>query len=134
MNFKVLDFYRKINDTNPFVTVLKDPIFYILINKDGKARELVLEMKGEFPYLSFPDLECFEEEAYRNYNIIVNFLLGEHRERIQFRWDLNNKDYGDFIFELYKILVNNHSYYGWFKKKLLILLGYLKYSSGKVEV
>lgn len=134
MDFKVLDFYRKINDTNPFVAVLENPIFCILVNKDGKAKELVLELKGEFPYRSYPDLECFEEEAYKNYNIITSFLLGEHREKLQFRWGLDNKEYRDFIFELYKILVNNHSYYGWFKKKLLILLGYLKYNSGKVEV
>ena len=134
MNFKVLDFYRKVDDTNPFVAVLKDPTFYILVNKDGKSRELVLDMKGEFPYISYPDVDCFENEAYNNYKIITNFLLGEHRENIQFRWGFNNKEYRDFIFELYKILVNSHSYYSWFKKKLLLLLGYLKFNSGKVEV
>lgn len=134
MTFKVLDFYRKAEGINPFVPVLKDPSFCILINRDGKSRELILNLKGEFSYMSCPDLECFEQEAYKNYNIITNFLLGENRENIRLNWGFTNEEYKNLIFELYKILVNNHSYYGWFKKKLLVLLGYLKFSSGKVEV
>ena len=134
MTFKVLDFYRKADDINPFVSVLKDPTFCILINREGKSRELVLNLKGEFPYVSYPELECFEQEAYKNYNIIVNFLLGENRENVRLNWGFTSEEYKTLIFELYKILVKNHSYYGWFKKKLLLLLGYLKFNSGKVEV
>ena len=134
MTFKVLDFYRKAEGINPFVPVLKDPSFCILINRDGKSRELILNLKGEFSYMSCPDLECFEQEAYKNYNIITNFLLGENRENIRLNWGFTNEEYKNLIFELYKILVNSHSYYGWLKKKLLVLLGYLKFNSGKVEV
>ena len=60
MTFKVLDFYRKVEDVNPFVSTLKDPTFCILVNRDSKSRELVLNLKGDYPYMSYPDLECFE--------------------------------------------------------------------------
>ena len=134
MSFKVLDFYRKTESINPFIPTLKDPTFCILINKDGKSRELVLNMKGNFSYIGQSDMDCFEDEAYKNFHIIVEFLSGDNKEFIRERWGLTKEEYNYLVFELYKILVNNHSFYGWFKKKLLIILGYLKFNSGKVEV
>mgnify|MGYP003314226984 CR=1 FL=1 len=133
MTFKVLDFYRKVEDVNLFVSTLKDPTFCILVNRDSKSRELVLNLKGDYPYVSYPDLECFEEEAYKNYMIISDFLTGDSKDSVRINWGLTNEEYRNLVFELYKLLVNNHSYYGWFKKKLLILLGYLKFNTGKVE-
>jgi hypothetical protein len=132
--FKVLDFYRKAESINPFIPTLEDPTFCILINRDGKSRELVLNMRGKYSYIADPDMDCFEEEAYKNFHIIVEFLTGDNKELLRERWGLTSKEYKYVIFELYKILVNNHSYFGWLKKKLLILLGYIKFNSGKVEV
>ena len=80
MQFKILDFYRKIEDINPFVTVLKDPTFCILVNKEGKTRELILNLKGDYSFVCHSDLNCFEEEAYKSYSIIKDFLLGINKE------------------------------------------------------
>ena len=65
--------------------------------------------------------------------IISDFLTGDSKDSVRINWGLTNEEYRNLVFELYKLLVNNHSYYGWFKKKLLILLGYLKFNTGKVE-
>ena len=131
MRLKILDFYRKVEEANPFASELRDPTFFILTNRNGKAHELVLNLKGTFPYGALAGMSCFEEEAYKNFGIITNFLLDECGDRVRVSWGLSKKEFSALIFELYKILVNNHSYYGWFKKKLLILLGYLKFLSGK---
>lgn len=134
MQFKILDFYRKKEDANPFAVELKDPTFFILTNKNGRAHELVLNLSGKFPYSFLSGLNGFEEEAFKNFNIITDFLMGENRDRVRLSWGLEEEEFEELIFELYKILVDRHSYYGWFKKKLLVLLGYLKFLSGKVGI
>lgn len=131
-NIKVLDFYRKKDSINPFITVLKDPVFCILVNDESKTKELILNIKGEFPYMNCPDLESYEEEAYKDYEIIIDFLLGESRELLRDRWGLTDKEYEKFIFELKKVLIENHSFYDWFKKKLLVFLEFLKFYTGRI--
>ena len=129
MQVKVLDFYRKVDSVNPFTPVLTDPTFCILVNKEGKSKELILNLKGEYSYINCPDLECYEEEAYKSYKIILDFLLGENKELLRERWGFTRKEYNKFVFELEKVLIDNHSFYGCFKKKLLILLGFLKFQT-----
>ena len=129
---KVLEFYRKKESTNPFTYVLVDPVFCILINKEGQTRELILNLKGKFPFAQCPDSECFEEEAYKSYKILKDFLLGEDKELLRERWGLTKKEYSIFLFEIKKVLINNHSFYGSFKKKLLTLLEFLKFQTGRI--
>ena len=132
MALKVLEFYRKVESVNPFTLLLHDPTFCILVSKDGKSRELILNIKGEFPYVYYSKFECFEEEAYRSYKILKGFLLGESKELLRERWSLTKKEYDKFIFELEKVLIESHSFYGWFKKKLLVLLMFLKFQTGRI--
>lgn len=133
-NIKVLDFYRKKDSINPFIPVLRDPSFCILVNENSRTKELILNLKGEFPYMNCPDVESYEEEAYKNYEIIRNFLLGENKELLRDRWGLTFNEYDKFIFELKKVLIENHSFYDWFKKKLLVALEFLKFCTGRIGI
>ena len=133
-NIKVLDFYRKKDSINPFIPVLRDPSFCILVNENSRTKELILNLKGEFPYMNCPDVESYEEEAYKNYEIIHNFLLGENKELLRDRWGLTFNEYDKFIFELKKVLIENHSFYDWFKKKLLVALEFLKFCTGRIGI
>lgn len=133
-NMKVLDFYRKKDSINPFIPVLRDPSFCILVNENSRTKELILNLKGEFPYMNCPDVESYEEEAYKNYEIICNFLLGENKELLRDRWGLTFNEYDKFIFELKKVLIENHSFYDWFKKKLLVALEFLKFCTGRIGI
>ena len=130
-NLKVLEFYRKVEGENPFTPVLIDPTFCILILKDNKTRELILNMKGEFPY-AYPAFNGYDENAYKDYKIIKDFLLGDSKELLRERWGLTKKEYDRFIFEIKKVLITNHSFFGDFKKKLLILLEFLKFQTGRI--
>lgn len=132
MVLKVLDFHRIKDTTNPFVPNLKDPSFCILINKDEKTRELILNLKGEFPYVSYPVSHGYEDEAYKDYKIIKDFLTGENKELLRDRWGLTKKEYNSLIFGIKKVLIVSYSFYGSFKKKLLIILEFLKFQTGRI--
>lgn len=132
MTIKVIDFYRKKEKgENPFISTLVDPTYCILMRKNNVTKEYILNLKGEFPYISYSDLECFDEAFYKDFNIITDFILGDYKEILREKWGFSKEEYASITFELYKALVNNHSFYGWFKRKLLILLGFLKFYSGR---
>lgn len=131
MALKVIGFYRRTKNKNPFTTALVDPVFYILISRNKKVREFTLKLSGKFSYIIPSDLEHFDSEAYRNYNIITSFLLGENRDRIRENWGITKGEYRDLIFQLYYVLIRNHANYGWFKKGILVFLGKLKYYFGR---
>lgn len=138
MLLKVLDFYRyegnRQLEMSSFTPSLKNPTFCILINKEGKTRELLLTLKGDFPYVMYPIPCGYEEDAYKNYKIIEDFLEGENRELLRDRWGLTLKEYNNLMFQLYKVLIYNHSFYDTFKKRLLVILGYLKFKLRKVKI
>lgn len=129
---KVLEFFRKVESGNPFTPVLKDPTFCILIVKNNKTRELILNLKGDYPYMEYPTYHDYEENAYKDYRIIKGFLLGDNKELLRDRWGLTEKEYYRLVFEMKKVLINNHSFFGDFKKKLLILLEFLKFQTGRI--
>ena len=134
MTISVIDFYRKIenkDDRNPFSPVLQSPTFYILAYVNGKVRELTLKLSGEFECPSLDSFKDFNIESYRNYIIIANFLTGEGGERAKRSWGLSEEDFRELIFELYFILVKEHSTCGWFKRALLVLLGMWKHFVGR---
>ena len=129
MSMEVIEFRReKINDSS-FVGVLKDPVFYVLISEFGRVREVAIQLRGEFPYQTPIDTSFYDEEAYRNYIILKEYLLSEKGQEFLYRLDV---DEDKFILGLYKALVRHHSFYGWFKQRLLIILEYLKHYSGKL--
>lgn len=137
MALKVLDFYKfpEKSDSNFFVPKLEDPSFCILVNRDGKTRRLILNLCGTYSCLKYPNIECFEDEAFRDYNILFNFLTESDKELIKKQLELTDRDYNSLLFQLYKVLVDNHSFYGFIKKKLLIVLGFLQFIlEGKVEI
>ena len=131
MSLKVIGFYRRIKNKNPFTTALIDPIFYILVSRNKKVKEFTLKLSGKFSYVTPFDLENFEPEGYKNYNIITDFLLGENRDRIRANWGLTVKEYRDLIFQLYYVLVRSYGKGSWLKKEVLVLLGKLKYYFGR---
>lgn len=134
MIVSVLDFYRKETEEgigNPFLTTLHEPIFFIVVNLDGKKRELVLKMSGDVECPPVKNVKDFEFESYRNYLIITNFLLSEQGNKIRLHWGLSEEDFREFIFELYFCLVNNYSTCGMFKKAFLVLLGLWKFYAGR---
>ena len=134
MAISVIDFYRKIdskNGRNPFIQALQDPTFYILAYVNGKVRELTLKLSGEFECPSLDSFKYFNIESYRNYVIIVNFLLGENGEKVRKSWGITKEDFRELIFELYFILVKEHSTCGWLKKALLVVLGMWKFFIGR---
>ena len=134
MALKVIGFYRRTKNKNPFITALIDPMFYILVSRDKKVREFTLKLSGKFSYIMPHDLEGFDFEAFRNYNIITDFLLGENRDRIRENWGLTKQEYRDLVFQLYFVLVRSYSTFGWFKKEMLVFLGKLKYYFGRRKV
>lgn len=129
MSIKVLDYRREKQDNNSFVGLLKNPVFTILITEDKKAREVAIQLHGEFPFLKPLDLDSYEEEPYRNYIILKDYIMSDKGQNFLDRTYL---DEDELVLGLFKVLVNKHSYFGWFKKKLLIVLEYLKYYSGKL--
>lgn len=134
MSLQVIGFYRRTKNKNPFTTTLIDPIFYVLVSRNKKVREFTLKLSGKFSYVIPSDLKFFDTEAYRNYIIITDFLLGENRDKIRANWGLSTKEYRDLIFQLYFVLIKNHAKYGWFKKEVLVFLGKLKYYFGRRRV
>jgi hypothetical protein len=83
----------------------------------------------ECPSLGF--FKDFNIEGYRNYLIIVNFLLGENGERVRIAWGLTKEDFRELIFELYFILIKEHATCGLFKKGMLVLIGLWKFFLGR---
>lgn len=134
MTIRVIDFYRrtdKKNGRNPYIQELEDPTFYILSYVNGKVRELTLKLSGKFECPLLDTLRDFDIESYRNYIIIVNFLLGEDGEKVQRSWGITKKDLRELIFELYFTLIRVHATCGWFKKALLIAVGMWKFFMGR---
>ena len=124
---EVIEFRRIKEDCNPFVGVLENPSFDILVSQEGKVHELILQLKGEFPYHIKKEFNLFEEEAYRDYEILRDYLLGYEGLKLRERLSLSFDEFEKFIFQLYVVLVRNHSFFGAFRKRLLILLEYVKY-------
>ena len=133
MSIRVLDFNKEITveDNNPFLQVLHEPVFNIMAYVDGKFRELTLRMSGEVKCPIFKDLKDFNLESYRNYLIIVDFLLGEFGERLRESWRLSKEDFRELIFELYFCLVKEHATCGIFKKAFFVLIGLWKFYAGR---
>lgn len=128
LTLEIIEYKREGNDGS-FVGLLKDPTFCILISEGGKVREVAIKVRGEFPSCSLSETSFYEEEAYRNYKIIKNFIISDEGQGFL---DRINIDEDVLVLGLYKALVKHHSYFGWFKKKLLVILEYLKYYSGKL--
>ena len=131
MSVEIIDFKRDKQNDGSFVGVLKNPIFCLLITEDGKVNEVLVQIKGEFPYKTPIDTSCYDEEAYRNYLILKEYLLSEKGQMFSNAFYL---DSNILTIKIYKALVNYHSFFGWFKKKLLIILEYLKYYSGRFGI
>ena len=131
MTIAVIDFYRNIGKKqNIFATSLKDPVFYILSKVNGRMKELTLKLTGDIRFPDFSRLKDFEVEAYRNYYIIVNFLLGEKKDVIRESWGLTKGDYKELIFELYCALLKNHATCGVVKRGFLYVIGIWKFYFG----
>ena len=131
MNMQILDFKRKSQGNGLFVPSLKDPLFCIFIKEEGTPREIWIQLHGEFPPYVPVEMDLYNEEAYRNYKILKEYLLSDKGQEFLDRLDL---DRDKVIIGLFKVLVNNYSCYGWFKKKLLVVLEYLKYYSGRIGI
>lgn len=132
MTLEVIE-YKRENSNNPFAGLLKDPTFCILISEGGKVREVVIQLRGEFPSLSLIETSFYEDEAYRNYQILKDYLLSDTGQEFLDRLGLDGKDDArKFVLGLAIVLIKHHSVFGWFKKKLLVILEYLKYYSGKL--
>lgn len=131
MTLKVIGFYKK-GKTAPSVYLI-DPIFYILVSKDKKVKEYTLKLSGKYWYVVSKDLRDFKEEEYKNYKIIVDFLLGDNKERIRDSWGLTKEEYRELIYGLYFTLVKNYTTCGWFKKGFLLLIGFLKFKIGRLK-
>ena len=133
MSIRVLDFNKEITveDNNPFLQVLHEPIFNIMVYVDGKFRELTLKMSGEVKCPDLKTLKDFNLESYRNYLIIVDFLLGEFGERLRESWRLSKEDFRELIFELYFCLIKEHTKCGILKKAFLVLIGLWKFYAGR---
>ena len=133
MTIQVLDFNKEITveDNNPFLQALHEPVFNIMAYVDGKFRELTLKLSGEVKCPIFKGLKDFDSESYRNYLIIADFLLGEHGQRLRESWRLSKEDFRELIFELYFVLVKEHSTCGFFKKAFLIFVGICKFYMGR---
>ena len=129
MTLEVVE-YKRLNNSS-FAGLLKDPAFCITILEEGRLKEIAIQIKGEFSSYPFAELTLFEEEAYRNYKILKDYLLSEKGQDFLDRIDA---DESSLILGLYKVLVYRHSVFGWFKKKLLVILEYLRYYSGKLGI
>lgn len=127
---KVINFLRG-KENNSISGSLKNPLFVIFIEENKKIKEITIQMHGEFPIHIPLEMNFYDEEAYENYKILKEYLLSEEGQKFLENLGLE-KD--KLIMELYKALVTLHSCFGWFKKKLLIVLEYLKYYSGKLGV
>lgn len=125
---KVIDFTRKKNENNLISGSLKDPLFLFTIEDNDNTRELALQMHGEFLTYIPAEMSFYDEEAWENYRILKEYLLSEKGREFL---DRVNLDKDKFILSLYRVLVYSHSCFGWFKKRLLVILEYLKYYSGK---
>lgn len=126
---KVIDFLRYKKDNDVISGSLKDPLFIVIIEENNEIKELNIQMHGEIPVRIPLEISFYDEEAYENYKILKEYLLSEEGQKFLENLGLE-KD--KLIMELYKALVTLHSCFGWFKKKLLIVLEYLKYYSGKL--
>ena len=131
MTLQVIGFYRR--GRNPFSNYLVDPIFYILVSRNGKVKEYTLKLSGRFYYTIPKDLKYFKEEEYRNHKVITDFLLGDNKERIRDSWGLTKAEYRELIYGLYFTLVKNYTTCGWFKKGFLLLIGFLKFKMGRLK-
>ena len=125
MTISVIDFYRKIEDTNPFIKELKDPTFFILAYVNGKMRELTLKLVGNYPYIGFSTKD-FQPDAYKNYHIILNFIKGERSEAVRKSWGLTTEDFNELKHELGFTLIKSHATCGWFKKVFLMFKALLR--------
>jgi hypothetical protein len=133
----VLNFYRNRESrelSNPFISILKDPTFYILACFDGKIKELALEMAGDIECPTLNGFKDFRIEGYRNYLIITNYLLGENGERVRLAWGLSKEDFRELIFELYFTLVKEHTTCSLFKKGILVFIGLLRFYFRKRQI
>ena len=126
---EVIEFKREKQNDGSFVGVLKNPIFCIVISNYDKVKEIFVQVKGEHPYQTPLGISSYDEEPYRDYLILKEYLLSEKGQEFSNMFDM---DGGMFALKIFKVLVKNHSFFGWFKKKLLIILEYLKYYSGKL--
>lgn len=126
---KVIDFLRYKKDNDVISGSLKDPLFIVIIEENNEIKELDIQMHGEIPVRIPLEISFYDEEAQENYRILKEFLATEEGQEFLER---NNLDEDKFILGLYKALVNFHSCFGWFKKKLLVILKYLEYYSGKL--
>ena len=98
-----------------------------MFSDEGRVKEIVLQLKGVFPNSLSSDFNLFEEEAFKSYEIIKKFLEGYEGLKFRNRYNLSNDDFEKFVLQLYISLLKNHSFFGNFKKKLLIILEYFKY-------
>lgn len=130
MTLEIIE-YRREGHEGSFVGLLKNPTFCILISEGGKVREVAIKVRGEFSSYPFSETSFYEEEAYRNYKILYNFIMSDEGQGFL---DRINIDEDVLILGLYKVLVKHHSVFGWLKKKLLVILEYLKYYSGKLGI
>lgn len=126
---EVIEFIRKKNENKLVSGSLKDPLFIFTVKENKCIKEIALQMCGEYLTHNFLEINFYDEEAYENYRIIKEYLLSEDGKKFL---DKAGLDRDKFILSLYKVLVYSHSCFGWFKKKLLVILEYLKYYSGKL--
>lgn len=134
MTLKVIGFYRRTKNKNPFTTSLVDPVFYVLVCRNKKVKEFTLKLLGKFSYLTYDTPKGFDVDAYRNYSVITDFLLGKYRDTIRANWGLTRKEYRDLIFQMYFVLVKNHTNISLAKKVFLVLAGFIKYYLGGKRV
>lgn len=133
MSIKVLDFRKEIGaeDINPFLKVLHDPVFNILARVNNKLRILTIEMSGDVECPSIKDLKDFDINGYRNYVVIVDFLLGEYGQKVRESWRLSKVSFRELIFALYFCLIKEYAKCGFLKKAFLIFVGLAKFYIGR---
>lgn len=130
---EIIEFNREQEDVFPYLSMIEDPVFHILVLENGVVKDKVINLKGRFSLHGMWDSEGCEEEAYKNYVILKEFLE-DNEEVMSARLGLSKNEYGKFLVELYVVLIKNHSSYGWFKKRVLIILEYLKYYCGRFGI
>lgn len=110
MSLKVHNFYTKDKlSTNRYSNVLMNNAdFYILIEHEGKFRELVLQVPKKYHYERRVFYGNFQVQKANEYNVLVDYIES-NKGLIIPKWHLEEGEYEDLMDGLKLCLVKGYS-------------------------
>ena len=109
MAIKVFDFYtkEKLNVNKKHNLLLSNALFYVLLEVNGKNKELSVQVPKKFHYERFYEYKDFTFNKVVEFSILSDYIKW-NQDLMKSKWGLTEEDYYELITQLEYAFLHNY--------------------------